>query len=127
MASRVCLTCKRRFTPSAEHPKRSRCDDCFTSHGQEQWRERIADPLEQALRKFRRSREWQKAQRAAVARDGHRCRGQWHGVRCSKTEGLSVHHLTPARVLIQEGRDPCDLALLVTLCRKCHAEAEKSA
>jgi hypothetical protein len=124
VASRVCLTCNRRFAPPPEHSKRNRCEYCYTPHMREQWQERIADPVEQALRKFRRSPHWQKVQRQVVERDGNRCRGEWYGERCTATTNLSVHHRVPARQLLVEGRDLCDKSLLVTLCRRCHAQAD---
>ena len=121
-ASRVCNGCKRRFTP--ETKSQARCPACRLEHNREAWAVRMSDPLERELRNFRRSRRWQVAQRRCFLRDGYRCRGVVRGVECGATTDLQAHHMTLARDLIADGRDPCDLRYLATLCRSCHAKAD---
>ena len=54
-----------------------------------------------------------RARRAALDRDGWRCR------RCGYPAGLEAHHVTP----LQAGGAPLALANLETLCRGCHIAA----
>jgi 5-methylcytosine-specific restriction endonuclease McrA len=39
---------------------------------------------------------------------------------CGKALSQEVHHDPPLEVLLAEGRNPYDLALLVALCKPCH-------
>jgi 5-methylcytosine-specific restriction endonuclease McrA len=57
---------------------------------------------------------WQRTRAAVRRRDGNACTA------CGATEGLSVHHIVPAR---QGGSDELDN--LVTLCRLHHGLAER--
>jgi 5-methylcytosine-specific restriction endonuclease McrA len=59
------------------------------------------------------SSRWKKTRATVKARDGA-C------VACGSTADLEVHHLTPARA----ADDPFDVDDLVTLCRRCHAQAD---
>ena len=55
-------------------------------------------------------RLWEAARRAALDRDGWRCRT------CGKAGRLEVDHVLP----LDRGGDPLDLTNLQTLCRDCH-------
>ena len=57
---------------------------------------------------------WQRKRQWIRVRDGHRC------VSCGLSERLSVHHLIKAR---DGGTD--DDTNLVTLCSRCHAQADR--
>lgn len=58
------------------------------------------------------ARQWGKARRAAIKRDGRRC------TRCGLKGSLEVDHILP---LDGQG-DPYNLDNLRTLCRACHRE-----
>ena len=55
-------------------------------------------------------RRWAAARKAALDRDGWRCR------RCQRPGVLEVHHVQP----LEEAGEPYDLENLETLCRRCH-------
>lgn len=121
-AARVCNGCGRRFKPTGSE---NRCEDCGPVPDR---RERAGEPW----RALYAMAEWQRARWRALVRDGHRCRGEWHGRRCRATSGLQVHHRRPLRELWREALDTadfvalaCNLEWLVTLCPRCHAAAER--
>jgi 5-methylcytosine-specific restriction endonuclease McrA len=93
-----------RYTPTSKH---SRCPVCARD------KERYADPHRQVLSSY----AWQKARKAARARDGNRCvctdDGDCHGQ-------LEVHHL----ISVRRGGDPFALDNLVTVCRAHHEVIE---
>ena len=59
---------------------------------------------------------WERTRRAAVARDGYRCR------QCGKPGRLEAHHEPP----LEDGADPYDVDGILTLCRGCHIERHRS-
>ena len=63
------------------------------------------------MRKVRSLARWKKVRRAAIERDGYRCRA------CGRAAGrFEVDHIDP----LSEGGAPYDLENLQTLCRPCH-------
>lgn len=60
--------------------------------------------------------QWKRIRAAVRRRDGNRC------VHCGAEQGLSVHHVVPARL---GGTD--DMSNLVTVCRAHHARLEAQA
>lgn len=67
-----------------------------------------------ALKRPYRTLAWQTAREQAKARDGYRCR------QCGSDYLLDVHHRNPLRA-----GGTHSLENLTTLCRSCHAEAER--
>ena len=61
------------------------------------------------------SRRWHAARRAALKRDGYRCRN------CHRPGRLQVHHVRPLR----DGGEPYLLSNLETYCRDCHINRHK--
>lgn len=64
-----------------------------------------------------RGPNWPKQARAALRRDGHKCR------HCGEADRLQVHHVRPYR-LFADYRDANQLDNLLTLCLSCHGKAE---
>jgi 5-methylcytosine-specific restriction enzyme A len=95
-------------------PTAGPCDDCRRKGERERSRRRRATS---PTVNVRNSRLWQRAREAAKQRDGHRCGG------CGLSSRLSVHHITP----IEQGGEPFPISNLVTLCRRCHEDAEREA
>ena len=62
------------------------------------------------MRRRKGGRRWQVVRRAALDRDGWRCRA------CGKAGVLEVDHV----VRIEDGGSEYDLANCQTLCRSCH-------
>jgi hypothetical protein len=76
---------------------------------------------------------WLRARDRTLERDGHRCRGSWDGRRCGRRSGLQVHHRRKLRDLWHDAHGSyadyvalaTNLELLVSLCPRCHALAER--
>lgn len=69
-----------------------------------------------------RGPNWSKQRKAALKRDGRRC--QICGKRPRRKRGLSVHHIRPYRLFNGNWLAANQLINLITLCRRCHADAE---
>lgn len=59
------------------------------------------------------SAEWRERRHAVLKRDNQECR------QCGERHGLTVHHLTYARVFRERLED------LITLCRNCHEQRHR--
>ena len=57
-------------------------------------------------------RQWESARRAALRRDGYRCRS------CGKAGRLEVDHIRP----LDKGGLPYEPGNLQAICRRCHVE-----
>jgi 5-methylcytosine-specific restriction endonuclease McrA len=110
---RLCTMCGRGYPQAGRST--GKCPDCQREYDRNRSRTRRA--TSSAVRD-RDSRVWQLARAGARARDGgcaHRKRGGCRG-------RLSVHHIVP---LERGGTNRLDN--LITLCRRHHDEAERSA
>jgi 5-methylcytosine-specific restriction endonuclease McrA len=77
--------------------------------------------------------QWRRARSLVLARDGRQCRGRIGRYRCGAMNEIQVHHLRPLRLLWQDAHGllsvfmslATDTSMLVTLCPRCHALAER--
>ena len=107
-----CVVCGKLFRPEKGKRPVARCPKHNAIYQRARSRE-----------KYRRLREgvryggksWRTARQAALERDGHTC--QQPG--CGRTDDLCVHHVRP----LAQGGDH-SLGNLLTLCRRCHQDAE---
>lgn len=78
---------------------------------------------------------WSKRRKQALSRDDRMCQAPGCGIsqeehRQKQEFGLDVHHITPLREFVTDGEldsdSANDLSNLITLCRACHAVAERA-
>ena len=70
--------------------------------------------------KMRNSGQWRRVRLKALERDHHLCRVCLEAGRYTY-EGLEVHHIFP---LVEDAGRAYDLGNIVTLCTRCHKEAD---
>lgn len=105
---RLCLT------PSCPEPAtgRGRCDTHRKAREASRSRERRAD----SHKSFYDTKKW-RLQARRIKFERPICE------HCDNTLSQEVHHDPPLRILLAEGRNPYDPAVLVALCKPCHSAA----
>lgn len=98
------------------------CPICGAVHEGKCKRKYISAERDSQADKFRNTQVWKRTAKAILERDFHCCRVCLAaGVLTNR--GLSVHHIVP---LSEDYERRLDENNLITLCRFCHAKAERS-
>ena len=116
---RPCLDCGR-LTPF------SRCEECGRAHVRKRDLERQkAEPW----REVYGSNEWKRCRSQVMQRAAYKCEVTIYSVahpggkRCLRP-ARDAHHVQKLRDLWLAGKDPCDPALAIAVCTRCHPVVE---